>query len=490
MVALSRALIFGLIAVILLGTAFAQPPMTGKIPITTSSEDARQLFIQGRDLAENFRNVEARAAFEQAVAKDPNFALAYWGLALVQPNTKLFRESMSKAVSLVGTISECERNLIMASQAAGEVNLADQRKFLGQLAAHCPQDERSHMNFALYFFGRQYYDSAATELQTATTLAPSFTAAWNMLGYAHRNAGDMTKAEQAFQKYVELDPKNANAHDSYAELLLKQGRYDEAVRHYREALAVDSTFALSHFNMAAPLVYQGKYDEARRELNIMRAHARDDGQRQTAYFGLAMVALDQGKLDDAVVSIQLSDGIDKKNNDVAQQAQNAIIIGLIRIEQSKFADALTQFQRVVDLTKNTDLAPTFKALMERARLYGEARVAAREGDPAKAKQLADSFAEKARATGSIDDLRGTHELYGVLALDAKQYATAVDELKQANQQDAQNLYRLAVAYEGAGNHAEAVKAIKAAVTYNGLLNLNNVIMRRKTMELAARWGGK
>ena len=87
-----------------------------------------------------------------------------------------------------------------------------------------------------------------------------------MLGYARRNAGDMSGAEQAFQKYVELDPTNANAYDSYAELLLKQGRYDESVQRYRQALAVDSTFALSHFNMAAPLVYQGKFDEARRRI--------------------------------------------------------------------------------------------------------------------------------------------------------------------------------------------------------------------------------
>ena len=52
-----------------------------KIPITTSSEEARKLYLDGRDLLEKLRGTDARRLFEQAVAKDPNFALAYVGLA-------------------------------------------------------------------------------------------------------------------------------------------------------------------------------------------------------------------------------------------------------------------------------------------------------------------------------------------------------------------------------------------------------------------------
>ena len=48
-----------------------------KIPITTSSDDARQLYMKGRDLAEKLRATDARRLYEQAIVKDPNFALAY-----------------------------------------------------------------------------------------------------------------------------------------------------------------------------------------------------------------------------------------------------------------------------------------------------------------------------------------------------------------------------------------------------------------------------
>src|SRR5687767_12657953 len=53
------------------GTAQGQTTPAGdKIPITTSSEEARKLFVQGRDLAEKLRATDARKFYEQAVAKD------------------------------------------------------------------------------------------------------------------------------------------------------------------------------------------------------------------------------------------------------------------------------------------------------------------------------------------------------------------------------------------------------------------------------------
>ena len=53
----------------------------GKIPITTSSAEARDLYLKGRDLAEKLRATDARRFYEQAVEKDKNFALGYVGLA-------------------------------------------------------------------------------------------------------------------------------------------------------------------------------------------------------------------------------------------------------------------------------------------------------------------------------------------------------------------------------------------------------------------------
>ncbi len=52
-----------------------------KIPITTSSSEALDLFLQGRDLAEKIRFQEALRYFQEAVEEDPNFAMAHLNLA-------------------------------------------------------------------------------------------------------------------------------------------------------------------------------------------------------------------------------------------------------------------------------------------------------------------------------------------------------------------------------------------------------------------------
>ena len=56
--------------------------------------------------------------------------------------------------------------------------------------------------------------------------------------------------EKTFKKYTELIPGDPNPYDSYAELLLKTGRYDEAVAQYQEALRIDPTLVAARENLS------------------------------------------------------------------------------------------------------------------------------------------------------------------------------------------------------------------------------------------------
>ena len=84
----------------------------GKIPITTSSTEARDLYLKGRDLAEKLRATDARRFYEQAVEKDKNFALGYVGLANTAPTTREFIDAVERASALAGSVSEGERHMI------------------------------------------------------------------------------------------------------------------------------------------------------------------------------------------------------------------------------------------------------------------------------------------------------------------------------------------------------------------------------------------
>lgn len=462
----------------------------GKIPITTTSAEAEALFLQARDLQDKFRFLESRPLLEQAMALDSNFALACRDLGNSQTTNKDFTDCLEKAASLAEKVSECERFWILADEAGSHADFPKQREFLGKLVAACPNDERAHNALGIYFYGRQHFDSAAAEFDKATVLNPLFLTPWNMLGYSRRSIGDYPGAEKAFLKFIELNPQDANPYDSYAELLLKMGRYDESVARYREALKIDTTFNVTRFNMAAPLLYAGKRVEARAELMAMVKKARNDADRQLAFFGVAMTHIDEGKYDEALAALNRVGAIASKLNDVAPVVQNVLAIATLQTEYGKFDEALENFDRAVTLMNGSDLSAATKAQTERAAIYGQAHVAVLKGELSYAKALSESHAAKSKAAGTVNAMRAIHELDGLIALAEKQYEKAAAELEQSSLQQANNLYRLALAYEGIGNRAKALAKAAEAANINTLLNVNDVIYRPKAKILTEEWAKK
>ena len=151
-------------ALALLAVARAAAP-ADRIPITTSSEEARQLYLEGRDLVEKLRATDARALFQQAAAKDPGFALAQVGLANSAGTAKEFFDAVARAVSLADKASEPEKLLVCALDAGAKGEPSRQKDCLTRLVAACPDDERAHNQMGAYHFGRQEYAEAIAESQ-------------------------------------------------------------------------------------------------------------------------------------------------------------------------------------------------------------------------------------------------------------------------------------------------------------------------------------
>ena len=74
---------------------------------------------------------------------------------------------------------------------------------------------------------------------------------------------------------------------------------------------------------------------------------------------------------------------------------------------------------------------------------------------------------------------------GMIALAEKDYDKAVAELRQANQQNSYNLYRICLAYEGKGDAAKTKEFCTKAARFNPLPAVNHAFIRTKAEKMAS-----
>ena len=129
--------------------------------------------------------------------------------------------------------------------------------------------------------------------------------------------------------------------------------------------------------------------------------------------------------------------------------------GNILLEMQKYDVAKQTFDRSLQIMEGSNLSPEVKANAQRNHHFQLAEVALAKKDLRSAKAEAAEFQKAAEANNNPGPTRQTHELAGRIALAERHFDDAISELQQANQQDPQNLFRLAQAYRAKGDTAKA-----------------------------------
>jgi len=204
--------------------------------------DAYMAYLEGR-FYWNQRNVPAleRAIvhLRQATQLDPNYALAYSGLA-----------DAYCSLGVIGDVAAAE--VFPKARIAAEKALALDNSLA-----------EAHTSLAYVKFSYDWdWNGAEAEFKRAIALNPNYATAHQWYGQFLRLMGREEEAIVQGQKSLDLDPMsliiNVEAGLPYHYLQ----RYDEALRHYRKALEVDPNFALAHHDIGWVLEAQAKYSEA------------------------------------------------------------------------------------------------------------------------------------------------------------------------------------------------------------------------------------
>jgi tetratricopeptide (TPR) repeat protein len=474
-----------LLCVLLTAGACARKVDEGKIPVTTSSEDAKKEFLQGRDLAEKLLFTNSIEHFDKAIALDPNFAGAYLFRANVSFTGTDFFANLKKAVAASDKVSEGERLLIQATEANANGNTEKQKEYLEKVVSLFPNDERAHFFLGGHYFQSQDYDQAIDHYKKAIDINPNYSPVYNILGYAYRQVGNYPEAEKAFKKYTELIPNDPNPYDSYAELLMKMGRFDESITNYQKALSLDPQFTNSRTGIAANYLYKAMPDKASAELGKISSMARNDGDLRLASFTQMVIDVDAGQFDRALKEEEKQYALGEKTHDVVSMSGDLQSRGNILLEMGKFDDARKAFEQSAQLVQGSDLSQEMKENANVQRHFDLALVSIAKNDLKNAKSEAAEFSKGAESKKSANQLRQVHQLNGRIALIEKNNDTAITELQQASQQNPYTLYLLALAYQGKGDKAKAKEYSMKAAHFYGLPALNYAFIRNKAEKMFA-----
>ncbi len=253
---------------------------TGMTKRYTDNNEAYQLYLKGR-FYWNKRNAEALKKtieyYNQAIQKDPNFALAYAGLAEVYGQMPVYsagspRENVPKGMEAARTALKLDETLAEAHTALG---------------------------FQLFYYDWNVAESNK-EFQRAFALNPNYATAHQWYGVWNvTSAGRFDEAIAELKRAQELDPLSLIVNTNLGEAYFHARQYDKAIEQLRKTLELDQSFSRAHTSLGVAYEFKGSFPEAIAE--YQKARALDDDPRELAMLGHAYAQ--SGKREEALKAL-------------------------------------------------------------------------------------------------------------------------------------------------------------------------------------------
>ena len=230
----------------------------------TENPEAHRLYLLGLSFWNQRTGESLKKAidyFEQALVKDPNYALAHVGLAacyfaLVDYAGVPIKEAMPKARAAA-------LNALKIDDTLGE----------------------AHAALALVRHFKWDWEGAESEYRRAIELSPNYATAHHWYSKLLRELGRFDEASREIQRAQELDALSPAINLNVGFGLYYEGHYDQAIAVFRTVLELNPNFPMAHIALGQAYLMKQMYSEAITEFQTVRASAGDtpDGLGSLGY---------------------------------------------------------------------------------------------------------------------------------------------------------------------------------------------------------------
>lgn len=208
----------------------------------TENPEAHELYLKGRFFWNKRTSSDLKTAIEyftQAIEKDPNYALAYAGLA--------------------------DANAILTAYGAAPVSESLPRAEVAARKA-LELDEslaEAHTSLGLLLFYNLDFPGATKEFERAIALNPNYATAHHWYGLGPlRCVGDFEKSIAELKRALQLDPLSLIINADLGAALVTARRYGEGIAQLRKTIEMDPYFYYAYLNLGKALQLNGQLDEA------------------------------------------------------------------------------------------------------------------------------------------------------------------------------------------------------------------------------------
>lgn len=257
---------------------------------STDNAEAYAFYMRGRNHFFKITPSEIRKAigfYEQAIAADPNYALAYAAIADAYRTQAIAahapsREVCPKAKALATRALEIDESLADAHVALGWVEFfydwdwANAERRLKRAIELAPNNSEAHRAYAhlLSVLGR--HDEAIAEGKRARELAPLTLITAALEGQFLFYAGRLDEATDRLNKTLELDPNFWVAHNALGRVYTLQGRYDDAISVLTKAKKIAGGSNEPVTQLGYALAKSGRRSEAQASSKELESFARQN----------------------------------------------------------------------------------------------------------------------------------------------------------------------------------------------------------------------
>jgi len=221
---------------------------------SATNPEAYQLYLKGRYHANQATAAGLKKAieyFEQAIDKDPGYALAYAGLAdsyvglgggaaYASPREVLpkAKAAATKALELDDTLAEAHAALGYAEFFSGWNWANAEREFRRAIDLN-PNSASSHAHYSECLGTRERFDESIAEGERARKLDPLSPLIITQLGYTYLSTRRYEEAIAQFQSALELDPNAAIIRAQLAWTYAAKRMYPQAIAEYEKITKPD-----------------------------------------------------------------------------------------------------------------------------------------------------------------------------------------------------------------------------------------------------------